>query len=284
MPVIDQRIVDSVFFLFRTEADALLGTEPQGTGFLVVHDEQLYGVSNHHVVHNAAAPVIRLNDSNEVKVFAFDCIDWHWDPLLGDIAAVPITNGLVSDIYRRAIYGHSMIKEKWSKYGVGDEVFMIGMFANHHGNRRNNPLARFGNISMMASKEFLIPHPTLKLNGAARLYEAHIVDMHSRSGYSGSPVFAFRPFGKRLTQEGKWELDLGEESLDLIGIHYAQFQEPFDLVDAKIVETESLVRLVGPGTTIQGNSGMTVVAPSWKILELLAAVPPGNTLTNRSTR
>ena len=176
----------------------------------------------------------------------------------------------------KAAYTSSMIQKSWhDSYAVGDDVYMIGMFANHQGKVRNNPLARFGNISMVASDDSLVEHARNRIHNRPAQYEAHIVDMHSRSGYSGSPVFAYRPYGKRLTPSGAYEIDFDGASHHLLGIHYGSFQEPVKLSDAKLIDTEALRAELGAKASIDVTTGMTCVAPTWKIVELL----DGNELT-----
>src|SRR5205823_82762 len=70
----------------------------------------------------------------------------------------------------------------------------IGLFVDHDGVTTNVPSARFGNISMLPNKNATIEQPT-NYRG-----ESYVVDMHSRTGFSGSPVFVYRTFGSDLTQ------------------------------------------------------------------------------------
>jgi hypothetical protein len=84
----------------------------------------------------------------------------------------------------------------WARAGItiGEDTFMIGLFASHHGGDWNTPSARFGNISMLASKFA----PVAMENGSKQ--PCHLVDTHSRGGFSGSPVFAYRTNGADLTK------------------------------------------------------------------------------------
>jgi hypothetical protein len=56
---------------------------------------------------------------------------------------------------------------------------MIGLFVDHEGMERNNPLARFGNISMVASKSTKVMRVTR--DGRQILQISHSVDMHSKN-------------------------------------------------------------------------------------------------------
>src|SRR5258707_1186988 len=68
-------------------------------------------------------------------------------------------------------------------YCVGDDTFMIGLFLDHAGVTTNVPSARFGNISMLPNPRATIRQST-GYDGVS-----YVVDMHSRTGFSGSPVF-----------------------------------------------------------------------------------------------
>jgi hypothetical protein len=63
--------------------------------------------------------------------------------------------------------------------GVGNEVAFAGLFVNHHGEKRNEPIVRFGNICG-------IPAEPVSTNVAE--IEAYLVELRSVGGLSGSPV------------------------------------------------------------------------------------------------
>jgi len=43
---------------------------------------------------------------------------------------------------------------KENEVGLGDEVFITGMFRHHHGTRKNIPIIRVGNIACMTEEKF----------------------------------------------------------------------------------------------------------------------------------
>ena len=65
--------------------------------------------------------------------------------------------------------------------GVGDEVFLTGLFANHIGQQRNLPIIRVGNIALMPEEP--VQHPSLGP------IDAYLIEARSIGGLSGSPVF-----------------------------------------------------------------------------------------------
>jgi hypothetical protein len=71
---------------------------------------------------------------------------------------------------------------KSNKVGIGDEVFLTGLFKFHKGKGRNVPVLRTGNISLMPDKGQLV-------NSSVGEIEAYLVEIKSTTGLSGSPVF-----------------------------------------------------------------------------------------------
>ena len=100
---------------------------------------------------------------------------------------------------------------------------------------------------------------------------AYLIDMRSRSGYSGSPVFGFRVVSYDLRNfnddNSMYTVDLGtisEESystfIGLLGVHCAQFHE-----DIVVQQDSSGI----PGARLRIPSSMSVVIPAWRITALL---------------
>ena len=65
--------------------------------------------------------------------------------------------------------------------GVGDEVFLAGLFTKVHETTSNIPIVRMGNLAMMPGEK--IPFKD------GRLIDAYLVESRSVGGLSGSPVF-----------------------------------------------------------------------------------------------
>ena len=145
------------------------------------------------------------------------------------------------------------------KIGPGDDVFMVGRFIDAGGIEVNQPAVRFGNISLM-------PVPVPHENGAN--VPSYALDMHSRTGFSGSPVFVYRKPGQDL---GSGDLNMSDQFLFLLGIHWGQFPERWEIVSdpKKAAENAGEISLAADANYIKGMSGMTCVAPSEAIVELL---------------
>jgi len=65
--------------------------------------------------------------------------------------------------------------------GIGDEVFMVGLFRNHLGKDRNEPIVRVGNIAA-------IPVDPIRTMAYGDM-QTVLVEARSIGGLSGSPVF-----------------------------------------------------------------------------------------------
>ncbi len=310
-PLIPQNVLRGVFYLYQTKADALDGKEPGGTGFIVRYDGTLteevpglhfYGVTNWHVACQvdyddnglplSPYSVIRLNTKDGgTDVIEFKSEDWHFLPDKYDVAAVPLT--LDESIHHvSSISTRQFAKEPCGgginyRIGVGDDVFMIGLFIDHDGVTTNVPSARFGNISMLPNPNATIEQPT-SYQG-----ESYVVDMHSRDGFSGSPVYVYRTFGSDLTEiwgspfealeVDNWATAFeyggrrprlrgrirAHRLFQLLGIHWAQFPEEFGREGLPKIKESRRRRLTVDGPYVVGMSGMTCVIPAWQILEVL---------------
>ena len=299
MPRIPQGVIDGVFYLYRDRADAEAGRSPGGTGFIVRYDGTLheavpgyhfYGVTNWHVACADGFSTIRLNKiDGGTDVIELGPEDWTFMPGKYDVAVVPLT--LDNNVHNVSSISTTQFARKpdpdlGSYIGVGEDVFMIGLFIDHDGLTTNVPSARFGNISMLPNPNATIEQPT------GYRGESYVVDMHSRTGFSGSPVYVFRTFGSDLTRVGGHdfeEIEIDNAQIEgtygnrmrarggrirarslfqLLGIHWGQFPERWELRDKSKLK-ESRKDLIVEGGYVEGMSGMTYVIPAWNILEVL---------------
>jgi len=70
---------------------------------------------------------------------------------------------------------------KAENIGIGDEVYMPGLFVNHYGEDRNIPVVRTGNIAAMAEEKIVV-------NKFGKI-DAYLIEARSIGGLSGSPVY-----------------------------------------------------------------------------------------------
>lgn len=266
MPKIPAMIRNAAFYLFPTAEDARRGTNFGGTGFLIgvpskLHAKygrgHIYAVTNWHVAVQGS-PVIRLNtQSGAPDIIDVDVHDWFFDGV-HDIAVLPVN--IDQNLHAVTVLASAMLVTETAvrdgEIGPGDDVFMVGRFMDHDGGEKNQPALRFGNIAMN-------PTPIMQDNGVKA--DAYCVDLHSRTGYSGSPVFVYRTPQSDLTP-----LQMGASTFFLIlGIHFAQFPELWEVTSAGKLIRESNEPLLTDGKYIKGLSGMTCVLPAWTIRKVL---------------
>jgi len=72
-------------------------------------------------------------------------------------------------------------ENKDAELGLGDEVFLPGMFVQHLGQARNVPILRGGTIAAMPEEEIRTEYGH---------HKAYLIELRSIDGLSGSPVFA----------------------------------------------------------------------------------------------
>lgn len=183
---------------------------------------------------------------------------WYCHPNVGstDVALAPIdfnpdeefksillrTDGSMAS--QGGISGTSEVLQE-KKIGLGDEVFIVGLFRSHYGLQRNVPILRVGNLAMMKGEPVKTDY--------CGYTEAYLVEARSISGLSGSPVFIhvplFEPRGGTVTQ------------FFLLGLMHGHFDIQ-NLNEDTVVDTEA-------ETTRGINSGIGVVIPVEKILETI---------------
>jgi hypothetical protein len=135
---------------------------------------------------------------------------------------------------------------------------MVGQISEPEFQIENKPFLRFGNLSSM-------PIEIQQETGCRK--PSYCVDMHSRPGFSGSPVFVYRTMGNAVDLRWGGPRDVivtpDQSFLYLLGIHWGQFPEKWKAKDSS-----------GREQDIRGLSGLTCVIPATRIGDLLNAHPP----------
>jgi len=132
--------------------------------------------------------------------------------------------------------------------GVGDEVFLVGLFINHAGSKRNIPIVRVGNIAGMPEE------PVQTQQG---LMDAYLIEARSIGGLSGSPVFVHLPPVR--FREGKPKFLQGDYFY-LLGLMHGHWDLPLsdtDMIGEDVLNKQAI------------NMGIAIVAPVSKILEVI---------------
>jgi len=254
MPRVADQLLSCAFYLYENEEAASVGKSAGGTGFLVGVSSDyaplghhMYCVTTQHVMQSS--PVVRLNTiDGGTKIFPFDSVDWDPHPDGDDIAVIPLMRGdKFKDAIEVTFFSEDLFVSQEMlirmNIGIGDDVFMIGRFMPHDGALRNQPSLRFGHISMM-------PDQHHKINQVERgnfRQESYCIDMHSVFGYSGSPVFMYRPQTISVNDP--------KVVFRFLGIHWGSI---WDTVKDKEC-----------GKQIHTHAGINGVVPAWKLWGLL---------------
>lgn len=274
-------LLDFAFFLYENEADAKAGVNAGGTGFFVgvLSDRwpnqiaHVHGVTNWHVAVGGAPPtygVIRINRKDGgADAFAYGPDQWIFKPGGPDVAISPPLPINPTEHRLKGIRTNMFVNPKLQKeqeIDAAEDVFMVGKFVDYEGTEAIVPAFRFGHISLMDVK---IQQQT-GYNG-----RSIVVDMHSRTGFSGSPVFVYRTVGSMFwpnDPEGQPPSGFltGGHMLLLLGLHWGQFPEEWEIKGDK-ARPSNLRRagMVPDNQYIEGLSGMTCVIPAADILEVL---------------
>ncbi len=267
MPRIDDSVLYCAAYLYHSGQDAIEGAHSGGSGFLVgvpvgydVGDwksrprgRHIYAVTNSHVIKDRAS-VIRLNaKKGETKVIDLPPESWIHHPKGDDIAVTPIELDRELYKFKYLAVGEDMFvtpeRLKDRAIGPGDETFTVGRFVARDERQSNAPIVRFGHIAGLGTE--------MIDQGKERDYfkqESFLVESHSISGFSGSPVFIWVPFER--TVNFRDEKKQSEFRRQARSYQYAP-REYFLGVDWGHLEDWS-------------PPGMAGVVPAWKLLEVLS--------------
>lgn len=262
---------------------------PVASGFLVgLEGEQeddgwVYLVTARHIVEDGGAQelIVRMNRKDQgYEDFPTERDSWfisHDD----DVAALPflpsqtlideldfavISSGLfIADDYR--FHGNlSPINPPMSIEGgapvqAGDEVYFVGLFAQHSGSRRNLPIVRYGRISRMPEEFLTLP----RFRGEGTFdAAAYLVECTSWKGNSGAPVlWAFSGVGLLVNPQLGIQIPMpAGSSQALLGLVSAHYPSP------ETAKTTGDLSGYGEITT-DLNSGIAAITPAEAIRALL---------------
>lgn len=273
MPKLPPEAINLSVFLYKDSDDAKAGRKIGGSGFVASIPCRnpaycvLFFVTNWHVACRDGMSCVRVNKlGGGFEIFEYDPSEWTYStkydiavikaPInknVHDFCAVTLDSFLTRDIKKRA------------SIGPGDDVFMVGRFVDIDNSDNMTPAVRFGHIS-------LDPTPMEQANGA--ITDSYCIDMHSRTGFSGSPVFVYRTLGSDLTfpqppGDSPVFITYKGNHLSLLGIHWGQFPERWEVTENGSLRTETTEDLISGKRYIEGLSGMTCVLPAWAIEEVL---------------
>lgn len=240
------RLAGTVFFMSRTVLDDRF--------------QFTYAVTAKHVIDGirdrGGTPLLRVNQVNgNAQWVELPLEGWkfHPDETEVDVAVMRVIHDdAVVDLTTFPIQGVATAEfAKEVGIGIGQDLFLTGLFAHHYGTERNIPIVRVGNIAAM---------PEEKIETPMGLIDAYLVEARSIGGLSGSPVFAH--LGAVRVRDGKLQHTMNEEgNFYLLGLMHGHF-------DVRVAQDDVSVELDGISNE-RINSGIAIVVPVEKILDVI---------------
>jgi hypothetical protein len=265
MPAVAPSYRNCTVYMYPSRAHAENGSRVGGCGLIVgVFSKTdpsrfyLHVVTNAHVIDNGNHFVRFNTKDGRVAVIEADPAEWVVSTD-DDLAVYPADVPANADF--KAIMPDLFIDENCTIDGwplfLGDDVVMYGRFITHDGQQRNEPVARFGNISMLPNL-----NATVRVNGRDQL--AFLVEGRSHGGFSGSPAFVKLAQPRLMddsTSGRKGWIPLRFMFLGVDCGHLPFWSQARDQPNAagdKINDTFT-----------DTNSGISIVIPAWRIERLI---------------
>jgi hypothetical protein len=150
---------------------------------------------------------------------------------------------------------------------LGEEVFLMGLFKSHYGQRRNIPIVRIGNIAALPAE----PVETSYCGPV----DAYLVEVRSIAGLSGSPVFknaeGKMPWPKReplpvsaadrANREQRRREEIDWFDWHFVGLVHGHFDVKNFTEDHAVDDAATMRNEV--------NTGIAIVIPAQKVIETI---------------
>lgn len=207
----------------------------------------LYLVTAKHIANKLTNKPfsVRLNNKKGSCDYlnVVDRAQWFYHPSdeSVDVAVLPCAPSLEYDL--KSVSSINFLTDediKQNKIGLGDEVFITGLFAHAYGSQKNQPIIRTGNIAMI---------PDEPLATETGNIEAYLIEARSIGGLSGSPAFVFESNSIGMPRK-----------FYLLGLMHGHWEILPDLKNDSFMAEEMFGKV---------NMGIAVVVPAKKILEVL---------------
>ncbi len=225
--------------------------------------QHVYAVTNRHVLEprqGVGALVLRLNlKAGGVETVETNLDEWL-SPTSGDDIAVRLCH-LDQAIFDygwepiQMVITDEVIAEQ--QLGIGDEVFSAGRFLDIESPTGNRPVLRAGQIAAIPPVSVVVT--------STRSQESYLVEMRSRTGFSGSAVYAFID----PSSAGQWVQRKGSTLVTknfqmeypvlrgpwILGVHWGTMPvagpDAFDLETRRPASYGSGIAAVVPGQTLR---------------------------------
>jgi hypothetical protein len=177
---------------------------------------------------------IMTHADNDVDIALFSCLP---DQKIYDFKFLPDNLISTNDIIEK------------NGIAEGDEVFFTGLFTSYIGQKRNQPIVRFGKVALMPDEKI----EWKEKNKPVKLIDLYLLECQSYGGNSGSPVFfQLNPLRK------PGQISLGGPVIFLAGLMTGSFLNGSEvqITEAKDSKLFSLQ-----------NIGIAAVTPAQKLYE-----------------
>jgi len=273
MPVlVPDRALKCVLFIGVKGKDGKSKFKPRATGFMVrIEDHQhtwYYVVTAQHVISGLLTKGhdvwLRINTNSGVPAeLKTNPAEWayHPDPIDSktDVAVCPISfdrKDAIGAFEPVPIVGKNSVamtraEIQRTRTGIGEEVVVTGLFRSHHGQERNIPITRIGNIAMLDTEPVKTEY--------CGYIDAYLIEARSIGGLSGSPCFVHFPAIRTIDGKTGAHPDIKIVQLYLLGLVHGHFDIE-DLNSDVVLDDE---RDASSGI----HAGIGVVVPVEKIIE-----------------
>lgn len=258
----------TAFLAVRTSADDKGASfAPMATAFFIgeslSEDRAIkYIVTARHVIdqarrHGSLWMRCISPDGKRKAMYEFPVDDWWVHPTT-DVAVAPLSIAL-EEFGLRWLPLDLFATEDWLRehdVGIGDHIVASGLFSQYPGKSRDEPMMRFGRISLIPKEPLRIrsnePLPSME-------FDAILAELAAWGGQSGSPAFVYFSIDRQLFAGAQIELKI--PSTRLLGLVHGHYVIPERIDVASNDPDEPYIR---------HNSGIAIIISAFKILEVLA--------------
>lgn len=245
------RLAGSLFFLGKIKEGEAVASS-------------MYAVTARHVIDNirktgVAESLLRVNRKDgKAQWLKAPLNEWYVHPTDPTIDVAILTMGLPEPLDHLFLPYSLCATEQHmrdNEVGLGDEVFVTGLFRHHHGTRRNIPIVRVGNLACMTEEKIATDQ--------FGEMDAFLIEARSIGGLSGSPVFL--SLGSSRVIKGTTILGSSGPRFLLLGLVHGHYD----------VRKAEIDRLGDDGTDADQNdhvnTGIAIVVPFNKIDAVVSA-------------
>lgn len=234
---------------------------PVGSAFLIEHADGgpwRYVVTARHVVEHERPTWLRLRRRDGTAPVDVPVPDWVSHPT-ADVAVAPCD--LDASEFQVTFISTEAFADRWpykdnAPIQQGDPVFLIGLLSDLRSMAdRSIPMVRSGRLGALYQADIPVRQGPFRRNEPS----AHLIDAHSRAGFSGAPCVAEHPSVVQV--DSAWAIF---PYLALLGIVVGHFDSYTDVLSkhGEGADFETDFR-------VQDNQGVAVVVPIEAVREVL---------------